>query len=193
MPGLGPLTVDVAWGGMAYVLVDAASAGFRLTPDEGRDLCVAGQQIKQAAAAQLTAVHPENPDFAGITQTEFTLPATRQDGVLTARNTVIVSPGRIDRSPCGTGTSARLAVMHAKGEIGVGQRFVHESIIGSTFDSRVDAVTAGGGIPAVVPSIAGQAYDHRHVQVGVDPGRPVPRGHAVRRLAQPGRAVGENW
>ncbi len=164
---------------MAYVLVDAASAGFRLTPDEARDLCVAGQRIKQAAAAQLPAVHPENPDFAGITQTEFTLPASRRDGVLTARNTVIVSPGRIDRSPCGTGTSARLAVMHAKGEIGVGERFVHESIIGSTFDSRVDAVTEVGGIPAVVPSIAGQGYITDMSQVGIDPADPFPEGYTL--------------
>jgi proline racemase len=179
VPGLGSLTVDVAWGGMAYVLVDAASAGFRLTPDEGRDLCLAGQRIKHAAAEQLTAVHPENPDFAGITQTEFTRPASRPGGVLTARNTVIVSPGRIDRSPCGTGTSARLAAMHAKGEIGVGERFVHESIIGSTFDSRVDAVTEVGGIPAVVPSIAGQAYITDMSQVGIDPADPFPEGYTL--------------
>ena len=179
VPGLGTLQVDVAWGGMAYVLVDAASAGFRLTPDEARDLCVAGQRIKHAAAAQLPAVHPENPDFAGITQTEFTLPASRQDGVLTARNAVIVSPGRIDRSPCGTGTSARLAVMHARGEIGAGERFVHESIIGSTFDSRIDALTQVGGIPAVVPSIAGQGYITDMSQVGLDPADPFPEGYTL--------------
>jgi len=179
VPGLGPLTVDVAWGGMAYVLVDAASAGFRLTPDEGRDLCLAGQRIKQAAAAQLPAVHPENPDFAGITMTEFTLPPSRPDGVLTARNAVIVSPGRIDRSPCGTGTSARLAVMRAKGEIGVGERFVHESIIGTRFDSRIDAMTEVGGVPAVVPSIAGQAFITDMSQVGLDPADPFPEGYTL--------------
>lgn len=74
-----------------------------------------GQEFKQAAAEQLAAVHPENPGFAGITQTEFTLPAAHRNGELTARNAVIVSPGGIDRSLCGTGTSARLAVMHARG------------------------------------------------------------------------------
>jgi proline racemase len=179
VPGLGPLTVDVAWGGMAYVLVDAASAGFRLTPDEGRDLCLTGQRIKQAAAGQLPAVHPENPEFAGITMTEFTLPPSRPDGVLTARNAVIVSPGRIDRSPCGTGTSARLAVMRAKGEIGVGERFVHESIIGTRFDSRIDAMTEVGGVPAVVPSIAGQAFITDLSQVGLDPADPFPEGYTL--------------
>jgi proline racemase len=179
VPDLGTLTVDVAWGGMAYVLVDAASAGFRLTPDEGRDLCAAGQRIKRAAAEQLDAVHPENPGFAGITQTEFTLPASRVDGVLRARNTVIVSPGRIDRCPCGTGTSARLAVMHARGEIEPGERFIHESIIGTTFDSRIDALTQVGGIAAVVPSVAGQAYITDMSQVGLDPADPFPAGYTL--------------
>jgi proline racemase len=177
--GFGTLAVDVAWGGMAYVLVDAASAGFNLTPDEARDLSHAGQRIKQAAAEQLPAVHPEHPEFAGITQTEFTTPLMRQDGVLTARNAVIVSPGRIDRCPCGTGTSARLAVMHAKGEIQLGERFVHESIIGSTFDCRIDALTEVGGIPAVVPSVAGQAYLTDISQVGLDPADPFPVGYTL--------------
>jgi proline racemase len=179
VPGLGTLSVDVAWGGMAYALVDAASTGFGLTPDEDRDLCLAGQRIKQAAAEQLEAVHPENPDFAGITQTEFTRPAERRDGVLTARNAVIVSPGRIDRSPCGTGTSARLAVMHARGDIAVGERFVHESIIGSTFDSRIESLTDVGGVAAVVPSVAGQAYLTGISQVGLDPADPFPEGYTL--------------
>lgn len=178
--GMGTLTVDVAWGGMTYAIVDAREAGFALTPDEGRDLCVAGQRIKTAAAEQLETVHPENPRFAAITQTEFTLPLRRDDeGVLTAKNTVVVSPGRIDRSPCGTGTSARLAVMHAKGEIGVRERFVHESIIGTRFDSQVDAVTEVGPYPAVIPSVAGQAWITEISQVGLDPTDPFPEGYTL--------------
>jgi proline racemase len=178
--GIGSLSVDVAWGGMAYVLVDAAGLGFGLTPDEGYDLCLAGQRIKEAAAAQLSAVHPENPGYAGITQTEFTLPASRDaDGVLTARNTVIVSPGRIDRCPCGTGTSARLAVMHARGQIAVGERFVHESIIGSRFDSVIESRTSVGAIDAVVPSVAGQAWITGISQVGIDPTDPFPEGYTL--------------
>ncbi|HEY6494681.1 MAG TPA: proline racemase family protein [Trebonia sp.] len=84
--GLGTLTVDVAWGGMAYVLVDAAALGFGLRPDEARELCVVGQRVKAAAAEQLPVTHPENPAFAGITQTEFVLPVTRSAGTMTARN-----------------------------------------------------------------------------------------------------------
>jgi proline racemase len=178
--GIGSLSADVAWGGMAYVLVDAASLGFALTPDESYDLCVTGQRIKQAAAAQISAVHPENPEYAGITQTEFTMPAGRDaDGVLTARNAVVVSPGRIDRCPCGTGTSARLAVMHARGEISAGERFVHTSIIGSRFDSVIESRTRVSGIDAVVPSVAGQAWITDVSQVGIDPTDPFPEGYTL--------------
>jgi proline racemase len=97
-----------------------------------------GERIKVAAAAQLKAVHPENPQFPGITQTEFTNPLRRQDGVLTARNAGGCSPDRLDRSPCGTGTSARLAVTHPRGEIAVDERFIHEYIIGTKVDSAIE-------------------------------------------------------
>jgi proline racemase len=177
--GLGPVTVDVAWGGMAYVLVDATTLGFSLVPAEARELCLAGQRIKTAAAEQLPAVHPENPAFAGITQTEFVLPLRPGPGPRTARNAVIVSPGRIDRSPCGTGTSARLAVLRARGEIGVGEEFVHESILGTTFSSRIEEVTRVGGIPAVTCSVAGQAYITDVSQVGLDPHDPFPEGYTL--------------
>jgi proline racemase len=179
VPGYGTVTVDVAWGGMAYVLVDAASVGFALEPSEARDLCVAGQVIKTAAAEQLPAVHPENPEFPGITQTEFTTPLQRIDGVLTARNAVIVSPGRIDRSACGTGTSARLAAIHARGQIAPGEHFIHRSILDTHFDGVIESVTTVGGVPAVVPSIAGQAWITDFSKVGVDPSDPFPTGFTL--------------
>ena len=177
--GLGTVLVDVAWGGMAYVLVDAPSLGFQLAPDEARELCVIGQQIKEAAAAQLPVVHPENPDFAGITIAALTRPAERVDGVLTARNAVVVSPGRLDRSPCGTGTSARLAVMHARNEIVVGEPFVHQSIIGGRFDARIEELTTVASVPAVIPSVAGQAYLTDVSQIGLDPADPFPCGYTL--------------
>jgi proline racemase len=179
VPGIGTITADVAWGGMAYVLVDAASLGFSLTPDEARELCVQGQAIKTAAAEQISAVHPENPAFPGITQTEFTGPLRREDGVLTARNAVVVSPGRLDRSPCGTGTCARLAVMHARGQIAAGERFVHESVIGSQFTATVDEQATVGQYPAVVISVAGQAWITEMSQVGYDPSDPFPAGYTL--------------
>ncbi|KAA0098978.1 hypothetical protein CIW49_14015 [Mycolicibacterium sp. P1-18] len=177
--GLGSLTVDVGWGGMTYLIVPASQLGFALTPDEGRDLCEMGQRLKVAGAEQLDAVHPLNSEYAGITQTQFTGPIREEDGVLTARNTVVVSPGRLDRSPCGTGSSARMAVMHAKGQLGTGDRFRHESIIGSVFDCRVESETTVGGYSAIVPSVAGQAWISGLCQIGLDPTDPFPRGYTV--------------
>ena len=176
VPDLGRVEVDVAWGGMAYVLVDARAAGFTLVPDEARDLCVVGQRIKRAAVAQLEAVHPVHLEFPGITQVEFTLPLREEGGVLRGKNAVVVNPGRLDRSPCGTGTSARLAVMHARGEIAVGRDFVAESIIDTEFHARVESCTTVGPVPAVVPSVAGQAWITDVSQVGVDPSDPFPTG-----------------
>jgi proline racemase len=177
--GIGSVRVDVAWGGMAYVLVDARSVGFDIVPSEARELCHAGQKFKVAAAEQLSAVHPVHPEFPGITQTEFTTPASRIDGVLTAKNAVIVSPGRIDRSPCGTGTSARLAVMHARGEISVGEHFRHKSILDTTFDAVIEHRTKVGATEAIIPSVAGQAWITDLSKVGLDPTDPFPVGFTL--------------
>ncbi len=182
VPGVGRIGVDVAYGGMTYVLVDAAELGFALDPDEARALCELGQRIKTAAAEQLVVEHPENPDIPGITQTAFTGPLRREradDGseIVVSKNAVIVSPGRVDRSPCGTGTSARLAVLHARGEIEVGQLFRHESLIGSQFDSRVEAVTSIGSYDAVIPSVAGRSWITSFNQLVLDPSDPFPHGY----------------
>jgi proline racemase len=179
LEGYPTLTVDVAWGGMAYVLASAKELGLQLTPDEARDLCELGQRVKTAAAEQIPVTHPENPEFAGITQTEFVGPLDRADGVLTSRNAVVVSPGRLDRSPCGTGTSARLAVMKAQGLIGVGEQFIHESVIGSKFGARIDRMTTVGPYEAVIPRISGQAYITEISQVGLDPADPFPTGYKL--------------
>lgn len=177
--GMGTVTLDVAWGGMTFAIIDAASVGFELVPDEARDICLVGQRIKTAAAEQLTTVHPENPQFAGVTITEFTNPVRREGEDLVARNAVVVSPGRIDRCPCGTGASARLAVMHARHQIRPGDNFVHESLIGSRFDSRIESLTTVGEYPAVVPSVAGQAWITDMSQVGLDPTDPFPLGYTL--------------
>ena len=167
--GVGTIKLDVAYGGMTYALVDAQSLGFEVTPDEARDLCELGQKIKAAAVDQLPFLHPLNPLIKGVTNTQFMGPLKRETGELFARNTVIVSPGRCDRSPCGTGTSARLAVLHARGLIDVGETFIHESITGSRFESRVASTTKVGSYAAVVPVVAGQAWITAISQVGVDP------------------------
>ena len=138
-----------------------------------------GERIKGAAAEQLPVVHPVHPEFPGITNTSFTNPVQRVDGVLTARNAVVVSPGRVDRSPCGTGTSARLATMHARGEITLGEHFIHESILGTKFDAVVEKLTKQGSVDAIVPSVAGQAWITEFITVGVDPIDPFPVGYTL--------------
>lgn len=183
VPGIGTLRTDVAWGGMAYAIVEAKDVSLNLTPDEDQEIVRLGELVKKAAAEQLQAVHPENSDFAGITQTMFTAPITRDNGVLRSRSAVIVSPGYIDRCACGTGTSARLALLHERGEIGVGETLIHESVIGTIFESRIDALATVGDYPAVIPSFTGQAWITGLSQVGVDPSDPFPDGFSMATLA----------
>jgi proline racemase len=161
------------------VLAHADELGFAMTPDEAGELSRVGEIVKAAAAEQLSAVHPVHPDYAGISQTEIMGPVSRRDGGLHARNAVVVRPGRLDRSACGTGTSARLAVLHARGEIGVGEPLVHESVLGSQYTGTIVSTTEVGGIPAVVPSIAGQAWITDIAQLGIDPTDPFPEGYTL--------------
>ena len=178
--GLGEITVDISYGGMTYVLVDAADLGIELVASEARRLCELGMRIKRAAAEQITVTHPENPAIPGITMTEFTGALRRTaEGVLTSRNAVVVSPGRLDRSPCGTGTSARLAALHAKGLIETGEEFLHESVIGSVFSGSVVSTTTVGPYDAVVPTVAGTAWITGIYQMGLDPSDPFPQGFTL--------------
>src|SRR5437867_6118887 len=177
--GLGTIRIDVAYGGMHYALVEAAALGFRITPDEARDICVVGQKIKQAAREQLEVVHPENPEIRDVTIIEFTAPVRAKGKGLTARNAVVVSPGRLDRSPCGTGTSARLAVMYARRQIRKGQLLDHESIIGTHFLSEVVATTRVRGKPAVITTVAGRGWITSVGQYGYDPDDPFPEGYTL--------------
>jgi proline racemase len=177
--GLGTLRVDVAYGGMIYCLVDAAHAGFSLARDEARDHVLIGERIKSAAAEQLPAVHPENVDIHTINQVEFTGPVELREGVKTAKNVVVVSPGRLDRSPCGTGTSARLALLHARGALAAGERFRHLSILDTVFECRIVDTCGVGGIPAVVPEIGGRAWLTGVSHYGVDPDDPFPTGYRL--------------
>lgn len=179
VPGRGTMTLDVAYGGMTYALVDAAEQGFALTPDEARDLCELGERIKDAADEQLEAIHPENPGIRGITQTEFMGPIERDGGKLRSKNAVIVKPGRVDRSPCGTGTSARLALMHRRGLIREGETLDHVSLIGTHFYSWIERTCTLGDKPAVIPTVKGQAWIAGIGQYGLDPTDPFPQGHTL--------------
>ena len=177
--GLGTLTVDTAYGGDSFVLVDANALGFALTADEARDLAETGMRITAAADAQLGFRHPENTDWAHISFCEIAAPIRYEDGVAVSRNAVAIRPGKIDRSPCGTGCSARLAVLHARGVLAVGQAMIGRSIIDSRFDCRIESETSVGGRRAIVPSIEGSAWitgTHQHM---LDPTDPWPGGYRL--------------
>jgi len=178
--GLGTISVDVAYGGAFFAIVDAPSLGFAVEPKEARDLVALGTRIRTAAAQQLPVRHPENPDIHGVTFIEFAMPFAGPGTV--SRNAVIVAPGRIDRSPCGTGTSARLAVLHARGQLAPGQGFIHESIIGSRFEAGIARQTTVGGRPGIVPTIAGQAWITGVFQHGFDPTDPFRGGYTLPDL-----------
>ncbi len=177
--GLGTITADVAYGGMIYVIVDARAQGFALERSEARALVEMGERIKLAAAEQLPSVHPGNPDIHTINQTLFAGPLAVVNGVKTARNAVVVSPGRIDRSPCGTGSCARMALMHARGELAVGEAFTHRSILDTEFACRIDALASLGGRTAVIPNVGGRAWLTGVSYYGTDPEDPFPQGYRL--------------
>ena len=189
VPQLGTVKVDVAWGGMFYVIADATALGLRLTPDEGRDIVRVGEMVKAATREQLPVVHPENPEIRDVTIAVLSGPAT-QPGAH-AKNAVVVSTGQldwskpatwtgaIDRSPCGTGTCAKMATLYAKGKLGLNQDFVHEGILRTTFTGRLIRETKVGNYPAVVPAISGRAWITGFAQYVLDAEDPFPEGFTV--------------
>jgi trans-L-3-hydroxyproline dehydratase len=174
---LGTITVDVAFGGMWYAIADASALGFALEPAEARDLSRVGELIRAAAREQLPCVHPENPEIAGVSIVEIAEPWRGVHAV--SRNAVVVAPGRLDRSPTGTGLSARMATLHARGLMRAGDRMTHASVIGSTFEGRIVSETVVGGRPAIVPAIRGSAWITGITQVFVDPDDPFPAGYLL--------------
>lgn len=180
VPGLGVVNVDIAWGGMWYALVDASSIGLQVDNAYGPQLVELGQRIKRAVQAQYTPVHPENTAIRGVTILAITEPVVvTAEGEKVAKNAVVVSPGRFDRSPCGTGTSARMAVLHAKGQLKVGETFRHRSILDTEFVNRIRGTTRVGDHEAVLPSVKGRAWITSYKQIVLDPEDPFPTGFRV--------------
>jgi proline racemase len=178
VPGHGTISVDIAYGGMFYAIVDARALGFEVAPHEAREIAELGEKIRLATREQHDVVHPELPEIRGVSIVQFAGPFNGPGKV--ARNTCIVSPGRSDRSPTGTGTSARLAVLKARGRLQVGQGFTQESIIGSRFEGRiVSEVKLADGTPAVVTTVKGRAWLTGVHQYFVDPEDPWPEGYVV--------------
>jgi trans-L-3-hydroxyproline dehydratase len=175
--GIGTIEVDVAFGGMWYAIADADALGFALEPGEARELSRVGELIRRAAREQLPCLHPENQEIAGVSIVQIAGP---WQGVGAAsRNAVVVSPGRLDRSATGTGLSARMAALHARGLMHAGDAMSHASVLGSTFDGRIVSETTVGDRPAIVPAIRGQAWITGITQVLVDPTDPFPEGYLL--------------
>jgi proline racemase len=177
--GVGTLTVDTAYGGDSFVIADAAALGFKIAPDEARELAETGIRITKAANEQLGFTHPTNAEWNHISFCQIAAPVEQRGGMLTAANAVCIQPGKIDRSPTGTGASARMAVMRTRGIMQVGDRYLARSIIGSEFLGRIEADTMLGGKPAIVPSISGRAWISGRRTEMLDPADPWPQGYKL--------------
>ncbi|MEU2615234.1 proline racemase family protein [Micromonospora sp. NPDC007271] len=176
VPGLGTLTLDVAFGGNFYAIIGLDQLGIAFTPAEPRvrqRMLDAGLAIMDAVTEQLNPVHPENPDIAGCHHVYLAAPGS---DARHSRHAMAIHPGWFDRSPCGTGTSARMAQLHARGELPLNTDFVNESIIGSRFVGRLLEPTTVAGRPAVVPTFTGRAWITGTAQYFLDPTDPFPAG-----------------
>jgi len=193
VPHVGKLRVDVAYGGMFYVIADADQVGLTLTPDTAADVTRIGEMIKASTVEQLVEpVHPANPEIRGVTIGQLSGPPTNPTAH--RKNGVVVSTGALDwdrpgtwtgvldRSPCGTGTCAKMAALWAKGQLGLNEDFVHEGILGTTFTGRLERETTMGDYAAVVPTISGTAWITGFAQYVVDPEDPFPNGFTVGDL-----------
>jgi proline racemase len=177
--GLGTLTVDLAYGGDSFVVVDAAALGFSLTEEEAHDIARLGVRITNAANEQLGFEHPENPDWRHISFCLFAGPLVEGPEGLETGAAVAIQPGKVDRSPTGTALSARMALLHARGRMKTGDRLTARSLIGSTFSGTILGETAVGSTPAIIPEISGRGWItgiHQHM---LDPTDPWPDGYRL--------------
>ena len=180
VPGVGRLRVDTAFGGDSFVLVDAADLGLAVEPSAGKELAEAGALITAAANEQLGFSHPQYPEWRHISFTQIAGPLERDDDGWTLQSTTVVDPGKLDRSPTGTGVSARLAVLHARGLASTGDTLRMRSVIGSEFVGTIEEVLdLGGGRTAVRPSISGRAWITGVTHHLDDPSDPWPTGYRV--------------
>lgn len=171
----GKVTVDIAFGGIFYALIDPAQFGLKVVPENARKLVDLGSRIHRAVNQQLDIRHPELDGLEGISYTMFA--SHDDDGVM--KGATILPPGRCDRSPCGTGNSARLAVMAARGQVDIGTMQIARSIIDSEFQVTAASETTVAGRKAILPIISGRGWIHGMHQIGVDPTDPYPLGYKV--------------
>lgn len=177
VPEIGTIEVDVAFGGVYYAIAETGQFGFEIHPSTARDMVELGNRIKAAAAEQIAVRHPEIPEFDHIEFVMFADTIDLENRIF--RNGTVMPPGRMDRSPCGTGTAARLAVMHRKGELGIGEKVQIRSTINSRFDAEITGETRVGAQPAITTRITGRAWIYGIHQLGRDPTDPFPEGFTL--------------
>jgi|TARA_B100000678_G_scaffold282014_1_gene280433 proline racemase len=189
VPEIGEVKVDVAYGGMFYVILDSEELGLKLTPDNGGKIVRNAEMVKAIASEKLPVVHPENKDISGITIAVVSGPPDNPDATL--KNAVVVSTGKldwdrpetwkgvIDRSPCGTGTCAKMASLFEKNKLDLETDFIHEGILGTTFTGRLVKKTKVGNYDAVVPTITGRAWITGFAQYVLDDSDPFPEGYTI--------------
>ncbi|MEO6300492.1 MAG: 4-hydroxyproline epimerase [Paracoccaceae bacterium] len=176
--GLGEIVVDVAYGGNFYAIVDPQKNYRDMADYNAGELVQMGRKLRDALNAKHEFVHPEKPAICGLSHILWTGEA--RDPQASGRNAVLYGEKAIDRSPCGTGTSSRMAQLVAKGKLRVGDNFVHESIVGSLFKGRVEAATTVAGRPAIIPSIAGWARVTGFNTIFIDDRDPFAHGFVVK-------------
>ncbi len=179
LEGLGTLSVDTAYGGDSFVTIDAEQLEIQIIPDEAKDLVALGRKITKAANEQLEFRHPINKDWTHFSFTQIHSSLTKIDGIKTYTNTVVIDPGKLDRSPTGTGLSARMAVLHARKQLSIGEPVIARSIIGSCFEGKILGTERHSGIPMIRPEISGRAWITGSYEYYLDPSDPWPHGYRV--------------
>ncbi|MGH9105055.1 MAG: proline racemase family protein [Acidimicrobiales bacterium] len=181
VPGTGEVLLDLAWGGNFYALVPAASVGLAVKPSLHDELVRTGLAVMAAVNEQLCFAHPEQPSIDTCRHVVFTEPG---DGDVSGRAAVAIHPGWLDRSPCGTGTCARMAQLYARGKLGLDEDYVHASVLGTRFVGRLLDTTSVGGFDAVVPTVRGRAWITGLASYLLDPEDPFPAGFLLGRKDQ---------
>ncbi|MEW6662052.1 MAG: proline racemase family protein [Bacillota bacterium] len=174
LPDQGEITLDISYGGNFFAIVPVEQFGLDIIPENGQILSSLGMKILQAVREQVSVVHPEHPHINSVDLVEFSGKPLGSMGH--ARNAVVFGKAQLDRSPCGTGTCAKMASLFAKGQLSLGQEFIHESIIGTTFAGRLLQETKVGDYPAVIPQITGRAFITAIQQFIIDPEDPLRDG-----------------
>jgi trans-L-3-hydroxyproline dehydratase len=177
--GVGKVKVDAAYGGDSFVMADAADFGLAITPKDARQVAEMGRRLVKAANAQLPFHHPELPEWKHYSFCFMRGTLEKENGTLTSRNACVVNPGKLDRSPTGTGCSALMAVLHAKGLMKAGDIYIGRSVIESRFTGRIAGETTVGGKAAIIPEITGRAWISGQTTLLLDPDDPWPAGYKV--------------